>query len=1091
MSHQPPPATPFKGLTSYAEEDAPYFFGREEVVNSVIARVQAWRHTLLYGASGVGKSSVLHAGVAYQLREDARRKIAAGEHPEYCVVVFNEWPDDPVQGLLRAVRRAVDQTFPGKTLPPASASLSGTLVAWSREIDCDLLIILDQFEEYFTYHSQEDGPGKLLYELPQAVRNKELRASFLISLREDALAKLDRFQARIPDLLSQFIRLRPLAHDEARLAIEKPIEQYNRVARAKAPVSIDPYLVEAILGDAQQGGSPGEAVRGPLSVATRKRHIEAPYLQQIMVRLWQEEAATGRLRLTTYDRLGRAKEIVRTHLSNTIGALSRDEQEIAARIFRHLVTPSGTKIAQSAEDIADYAKLELEDVTRVLEKLSGMDLRILRAVAPPPDQPGVTRYEIFHDVLAAPITTWWKDYEAEEQRRQDEEEAAHKKEIEQARTLRRRLVGALALAAVLAGVTIFAVERGVSAKMSEESAKQSEVRALSALDAAEVAKKEAIRNREAAETARQEAVKEARAADEAKAEAEEQRQVAEQSLVDVRQAKAEVEKQKEVAVDAQATAERLRKEALLQRDLAQGMFRLANKQKEAAEAARDEAQQAQADLQAAVRDREAALSLANLSLREAVAAKEKAESESKRADAEERERARIDREGAVYAELTLRKHRDVVNTAAFSRDMQTVVTAGKDGRVLIWNTSDPLFKRGRDLFGSSNPAEASPGPTSTPTSTPAPTTAPAPTSAPTSAPTLTPDHVIAAVSHDSDSSFVATAKGNEALVWDRKTNALLHRLVGHKEAINSVTFFRGERKNFVLTGSNDDTAMVWDLSRCGRTDQPCGPVHTIEGHKDDVLGAEFHPKTPHVVVTASRDETARIKFWGGVNDCPVGVECKNAVFDDHEGPVNSASFNGEGELVVTASDDGTAMVWRSKNGNRIRTLREYSGVVVSRAKGIFGFIRIRRVEKELRPVKSAAFHPNTSKEVWYVATAGEDQSVLVWDVKTGTIVRTMSGHLSGVSSVTFSPKGKYIITAGKDRTARIWNPCKDIGQKGDAGRKTTGPPKSARERFEVYCEGAAQIEEALPQPHFPAQGGAPVAPSTPKTPTPDSFLNLR
>ena len=67
---------PYKGLTPYSEEDAPFFFGRETEQELITANLMAYRLTLLYGPSGVGKSSVLNAGVVRRLREQARRNVA-------------------------------------------------------------------------------------------------------------------------------------------------------------------------------------------------------------------------------------------------------------------------------------------------------------------------------------------------------------------------------------------------------------------------------------------------------------------------------------------------------------------------------------------------------------------------------------------------------------------------------------------------------------------------------------------------------------------------------------------------------------------------------------------------------------------------------------------------------------------------------------------------------------------------------------------------------------------------------------------------------------------------------------------------------
>ncbi len=76
------------------------------------------------------------------------------------------------------------------------------------------------------------------------------------------------------------------------------------------------------------------------------------YLQLVMTRLWDEEVRAGSsvLRLETLNRLGGAERIVRTHLDTTMSALPPGEQEVAARVFHFLVTPSGTKIAHTALD---------------------------------------------------------------------------------------------------------------------------------------------------------------------------------------------------------------------------------------------------------------------------------------------------------------------------------------------------------------------------------------------------------------------------------------------------------------------------------------------------------------------------------------------------------------------------------------------------------------------------------------------------------------------------------------------------------------------------------------------------------------------
>lgn len=112
------------------------------------------------------------------------------------------------------------------------------------------------------------------------------------------------------------------------------------------------------------------------------------------------------LTLDTLEALGGAQQIVRTHLDSALRNFSQAERYTVADLFHQLVTPSGTKIAHSAGDLAEYVDLSQAQVTELLEKLAGADTRIVRAVAPPAGDSGPTRYEIFHDVLAPSILDW-------------------------------------------------------------------------------------------------------------------------------------------------------------------------------------------------------------------------------------------------------------------------------------------------------------------------------------------------------------------------------------------------------------------------------------------------------------------------------------------------------------------------------------------------------------------------------------------------------------------------------------------------------------------------------------------------------------
>ncbi len=467
-------ASPYKGLVPYSEDDAQFFFGRDEKREIITANLMASRLTLLHGPSGVGKSSVLRAGVTYKLRTLARQSLAEGRSPEFAVIVFSSWRDDPVLGLATSVRETVAQLLNGPTLDPLppSRELAQCLQTWTRQDpdgslpNLDLFIILDQFEEYFLYHPTEAGDGTFAAELPRAINSPELRVNFLISVREDQLARLERFKASIPHLFENRLSLEHLDLKSAREAITKPIDQYNLSKTGNgAPVRIESSLVAAILDQVKAGqvvfGPAGGTIEGADSAPDKDIRIETPFLQLVMTRLWEEEMSTGSrvLRLETLTRLGGAERIVRTHLDDTMNRLSSDQQDIASRIFYHLVTPSGTKIAHTVPDLAAFARLPQDELNPVLVKLADNNERILRPAEPPHNRQDVQRYEIFHDVLAPAILDWRTRFlQAQEQSdsaRQAEESLKQAKE--QARIARwlRWLTATLLVLFLTAGAAAF------------------------------------------------------------------------------------------------------------------------------------------------------------------------------------------------------------------------------------------------------------------------------------------------------------------------------------------------------------------------------------------------------------------------------------------------------------------------------------------------------------------------------------------------------------------------------------------------------------------------------------------------------------
>ena len=135
---------PYAGLRPYSDEEQEYFFGREEDQKAIASNALTTRLTIVYGASGVGKTSVLQAGVAPLLKK---------EWPDVIPVVFRRWQD---RAFLVALKKTIIKES-AVELPPGDAlPLDGLILQVMEVTGKMVIVILDQFEEYFLYHPENE-----------------------------------------------------------------------------------------------------------------------------------------------------------------------------------------------------------------------------------------------------------------------------------------------------------------------------------------------------------------------------------------------------------------------------------------------------------------------------------------------------------------------------------------------------------------------------------------------------------------------------------------------------------------------------------------------------------------------------------------------------------------------------------------------------------------------------------------------------------------------------------------------------------------------------------------------------------------------
>src|SRR5918993_5730119 len=311
------PSSPFKGLAYFgdSEHDWLLFFGRERESEVVAANLMASRLTVLYGPSGVGKSSLLRAGVAQRLRSLV--PAGASEEGGAQVVIVDSWRDDPILAVAAAAGAPTDV--------PLADALAERAIASGGE----LYLMLDQMEEYVLYHGRDGGP--LANALEDVLTRSGLPVHVLLGVRDDSLADLDALKRRLPGLFGNLLRLDHLTRAAARSAIEGPLRAYADLGGPQVIAEDD--LVKTVLDEVATGRIEQHlSGRGLVEEGKRERRVEAPYLQLVLERLWaiERERGSERLRAATLAELGGAERIVEEHLERALSGSDAVERNLMA-----------------------------------------------------------------------------------------------------------------------------------------------------------------------------------------------------------------------------------------------------------------------------------------------------------------------------------------------------------------------------------------------------------------------------------------------------------------------------------------------------------------------------------------------------------------------------------------------------------------------------------------------------------------------------------------------------------------------------------------------------------------------------------------
>ena len=998
---------PYKGLRPFEEADAQTFFGREAMIERLLAHMHQSDFLAVVGPSGSGKSSLVKAGLLPQLRQGA---IASSKTWYVSEMVPGS---TPIRNLASALNKVAtrDSGHLYETLNSYTEALALMVANLLEDKDGDLLLVIDQFEEVFTQVDSEETRRHFLDMLTYALNKDSVRLRVVITLRADFYDGPLQYEAFGKLIQENTQVVLPLSTQELERAIMGPAEQVG--------IKADADLVATMVADVRE--EPGAL----------------PLLQYALTEVFERRRDAPRLTLDAYKSSGGVSGALAKRAEEVFQELAASDRDAARQVFLRLVT-----LGEGEEDTrrrALYSELISVDVpARVQHVLDTFGrYRLLTFDTDPTSREPLV--EVAHEAL---IREWHRlrDWISDSRDDVRQQRAVNRAAIEWANN----------------GQDASFLLRGARLAQAEEWSNKTDIE-LAEIEqtfvAASMAERERLQRIDQERRERETAL-EARA------------QSRLRLLVSVLAVAAILSfglsflaiNRGRSAVKARATSEFSAAVAQTQVAVAATAEREAVMERETAEL---QALRAQSLAIATV----AQLSLLDGELDRAVALALAANNTTKPPPQAQRVL------GLVAYSPGTRRLFDIgapVDAVAMSDTGDRIATASQDGRLLLWDvdtgdllqqfaghtervTSLQFVGRRSDLLVSGSWDDT------------------AILWDVTTGEAIrtynghTDDVLDVAVNLGANQVATGSSDGT-ARVWELNTGNQLTLFDDHDGPVTAVAL--APQGNLLMTGSADEQLRLWsiqtavnvglysahdgrvtavDISADGlellsTSEDTSARVHgtyfasatqLLEGHTDTVLDATF-VRDGETVYTAGADE--RIIVW----DSETG-EARN-VFEEHTGSVLSIDSDESGRFAVTGSQDGTARVWVidaaspirqmtgvrtgeqpvvafNPSGNRWALGARGEGTSLYAATGTYQQ-QTRSLGDPFADVNGLAF--NSDGSLLAVGTA--DREVVLLDtLSSGVRRRFTNGHTGPVTDVAITADDDLLITGSTDANVVVWN----------------------------------------------------------------------
>lgn len=452
----------YPGIRSFEPDDQRLFYGRSKEIDQLYNLIKIKPLVVLFGKSGLGKTSLLKAGVDPLLLKQQYYPL---------IIRLQDTSVAPTNSVLSDLEPFVDKAlfekFGNKTSNKIWEYVKASSFKTPDGAAATPVLIFDQFEELFNHPKdvKEEWASRIgdlidnrlpadieeaLNEIPRSQRTKELMAWFrppdvkiVFAIRSDFISNLHSLRHEIPSILQNRFELKPLKTHQAKEAIVKPAALEGEEFLT-APFSYAPETIEKI--QKELSNKFGE-------IESFQLQIICQYVER---KVKKEQAAGNQNVVVTPDYLGEEqgiREILKNYYNTQVSLLGTDEEQMAAR----KLLEEGLIVNKRRIGVAQAVVKETYNISDdLLEKL--LTSRLIR----PEDTRLGRTYEISHDTLVKPIlAAYEKRRIKEEQIAAIEEQKQKRKEEEHQRIEKERkakiirLTTVITLLSILAGIAVW------------------------------------------------------------------------------------------------------------------------------------------------------------------------------------------------------------------------------------------------------------------------------------------------------------------------------------------------------------------------------------------------------------------------------------------------------------------------------------------------------------------------------------------------------------------------------------------------------------------------------------------------------------